>query len=69
MPQEPGPPGCPQLSQGLGIADAADAALAVVANTESCFSRCVDAQPGHCGMVSERTSASNWCPQSLHSYS
>jgi len=51
------------------MAGAAAADAPGVAKTDSNFSSAVDWQLGHWGMVSERTSASNWWPQLLQAYS
>jgi hypothetical protein len=63
--QDPGPSGCPQLPQGpIAAIGAASAPGAAVANTDSFFANCVDAQFGQCGTVEARTSVSNSRPQS-----
>ena len=62
IPPNPQPPGplalgqAPQLLGGRGV-DWADSLL-LVANTESCFSRCCEWQAEHSGTVLERTRAS-----------
>jgi hypothetical protein len=68
MAQAPGPPGWPQLPQGLGM-EGAGVEVAVVEKTDSSFSSAVEWHWGHSGMVSERTSVSKVVWQSWQAYS
>ena len=51
------------MAAGCGLSAAA------VANTDSFFSSLVEWQPGHSGVVPERTNASNSLPQPGQTYS
>ena len=68
-PQAPGPSGWPQEPQGPGMIGAGLVESVVVAKTDNSFSSSVEWQLGHWTVVWERTSASNFVPQSLQAYS
>jgi hypothetical protein len=59
----------PQEAHGLTGIGGKSGAEAAVPNTDSCFWRSVEWQPGHSGTVSERTSASKSFPHFWQTYS
>jgi hypothetical protein len=63
------PQGAPHGPGGKSVMAAPDAPALVVAKTDSCFSSPTEWHCGHSGVVSERTNASNWWPQSRQAYS
>jgi hypothetical protein len=69
MPQDPGPPGCPQDPHGPASIAAACALEAAVAKADKRFLSSVDWQLGQLGTDPVRTSVSNSWPHALHAYS
>lgn len=69
MEHEPGPRGSPQVLQALGEWEELPEPFALTAKTESCGASFLLWHLGHSALSLPKTSASNWCSQSLQTYS